>query len=966
MNNQIHIRKHHAGNPLLKTGLALALAMCAAGAMACTGMYAGRKVSADGTVLIGRTVDTSPWTSCHMIRVTPRVENQPGRVYAGMRSGVTWNLPPTTWKFISTPRISSLYRGVMDSACINEKGLAVSGTVTASTNAKTLAADPFVKAGFGEDSLPGLLIQCCATAREAIDLLGRVIAAKGHDNAETYMLADKDEAWYVEVYTGHQWVAVRMPEDKVAVYGNQFMLRSLDLSSADVLHSPGIVSVPEKAGTLVRDAAGNIDLFRSYASPLRDYSNYRTWFGHATFAPGTAGKYAENRPMPMFFAPEKKVSIPDMFELMRSRYEGKGRCPDETGDQNVRVIGTTKQATCHVLSLDSRLPEKTRATMWVCLANAEHSVFMPVNAAVERSAWGYEFDHKDGMFRPDTTLPGVAFRRLCALAEEKRYWYGSKVREYWRAEERRFLREYPAIVAGGDGGRITRYTVAAEEKALADARRMFDELMAYAIQNNRIKGDGSGADFQPAAPYRPKTAGHRTKVLFFFDTEDFTCDESSNAIRDIANILHEEGVRGQFAMVGQLGPFLTEMKRKDVIDALKHHLIGSQTLYHSKHPNIVEYGDIEDYDAAYKRTWEEEKLGFDLLEKALGQRSTWCSVFPGPANSYVGLYVHSKLGSPFFGGGNMSFTPAERDAAWFVNQFHLPYYKKLHLESFIPPNRMVDIPRRLDELATREVVTLYMHPHMALSKRHWDGPNFNPRDPVEWGKWRPTPKRDKMDVAIYYDRFRTLVRALVKDGRFEVTDCERLYKSFARRVPIGKAEVGQIRRSLDRRLGPIASRWCVSDAFQAAVKLLRGEKSHMPGYVYGFLHPPKGVEKATKVKASDLKAVAAKIDLGTFIPPEIEVGGVKIGPADFLYAALEVIDTGADEVTVKPRDQLGPIHQLMPTLATYSMKGGWGLFMDSFEDKYLTARLRLQLWTLWYEPSIEARFTQTAWQGDTE
>ncbi len=31
----------------------------AAAAVACTGMYAGRKVSSDGTVLIGRTVDTA-------------------------------------------------------------------------------------------------------------------------------------------------------------------------------------------------------------------------------------------------------------------------------------------------------------------------------------------------------------------------------------------------------------------------------------------------------------------------------------------------------------------------------------------------------------------------------------------------------------------------------------------------------------------------------------------------------------------------------------------------------------------------------------------------------------------------------------------------------------------------------------------------------------------------------------------
>ena len=43
-----------------------------------------------------------------------------------------------------------------------------------------------------------------------------------------------------------------------------------------------------------------------------------------------------------------------------------------------------------------------------------------------------------------------------------------------------------------------------------------------------------------------------TKVMFFFDTEDFTCDESNDAIRDTAKILTEEGVKGEYNIVGYL------------------------------------------------------------------------------------------------------------------------------------------------------------------------------------------------------------------------------------------------------------------------------------------------------------------------------------------------------------------------------------------------------------------------------
>ena len=82
----------------------------------------------------------------------------------------------------------------------------------------------------------------------------------------------------------------------------------------------------------------------------------------------------------------------------------------------------------------------------------------------------------------------------------------------------------------------------------------------------------------------------RTKVVFFFD---------------IANIFSSEGIRGHFAMIGYLGQKLVEWRRVDVLDALGPHLVGTQTLYHSLHPNITESTDIEDYAKAREIAFEE-------------------------------------------------------------------------------------------------------------------------------------------------------------------------------------------------------------------------------------------------------------------------------------------------------------------------------------------------------------------------
>lgn len=100
-----------------------------------------------------------------------------------------------------------------------------------------------------------------------------------------------------------------------------------------------------------------------------------------------------------------------------------------------------------------------------------------------------------------------------------------------------------------------------------------------------------------------------TKVALFFDTEDYTCDRSNDAIRDIANILKSEGVKGNFNVVGYLAARLLELERHDVIEALRHHVLGTQTLYHSLHPDIAELGDNPSYERAYRDTMAQEAKG---------------------------------------------------------------------------------------------------------------------------------------------------------------------------------------------------------------------------------------------------------------------------------------------------------------------------------------------------------------------
>ena len=75
----------------------------------------------------------------------------------------------------------------------------------------------------------------------------------------------------------------------------------------------------------------------------------------------------------------------------------------------------------------------------------------------------------------------------------------------------------------------------------------------------------------------------------------------------------------------------------------------------------------------------------------------------------------------------------------------------------------------------------------------------------------------------------------------------------------------------------------------------------------------------------------------------IPVGSAVLGPADFLYAALDVL-TGAETATVTPRPQLNDM-SAFPALQRLRMPGTW-VHSPELEDRFLSDRLRLQAWTI--------------------
>ncbi|MBO7721683.1 MAG: C69 family dipeptidase [Kiritimatiellae bacterium] len=498
-----------AGRPARKFSTIAAAALCACGASAaCTGLYVGRDVSADGSVLLARSVDLTAMTKSARIAVTPRVENSPGRVHKGT-SGFSWPLPSTTWKFISTPLLAAEGCGEFASACANEKGLIVTGTVTGHLRPAIARALPPAPNGCAEDNMPSLIAASCADAAGALDLIAAVMAGRGTREPNIYMIADRREAWLVETYTANLWAAMRLPPDKVAAFGNNFILEGYDPKSPDWRAAPEIETAPKSKGLAVYTAEGLLHLYRTYDGPRSFASNIRGWHLRRLIAPGSVAPYADRLEFPLVYRPARKLGAGDLFELLRTRYEGTPWCPDENAREDVRTVGDESQATTHVLSLDPGLPPERSATAWVCHAPTEFSVFLPVANCATAVDAEFSADATNAVRDAfDPSLAADAFRRVAELAQVNRALYGRGVRDFWAAREKELLERWPAVLKRGDVREITGFSAAEQRRAAADARRLAEELMFGIAKNSRSyrwRELAAGPTYTPRTAFEPSS-----------------------------------------------------------------------------------------------------------------------------------------------------------------------------------------------------------------------------------------------------------------------------------------------------------------------------------------------------------------------------------------------------------------------------------------------------------------------------
>ncbi|MCC3237223.1 C69 family dipeptidase, partial [Pediococcus acidilactici] len=214
---------------------------------ACTSVMVGKQASLDGATYISRNEDRLVAIHPKRFLVQPAVSGRQ-EIYKSPYNGLTVPLPESGYRYTSTPNADES-EGPNEEDGFNEKNVGESATESVYANERVLAYDPFVKNGLAEDSMTTLVLPFIDSARDGVRYLGELVKKYGSAEGNGVQFNDADEVWYMEIVTGHQWVAVRIPDDCYAVAANQIAIEDIDFNDPDnYMWADGIQEFVEKHG----------------------------------------------------------------------------------------------------------------------------------------------------------------------------------------------------------------------------------------------------------------------------------------------------------------------------------------------------------------------------------------------------------------------------------------------------------------------------------------------------------------------------------------------------------------------------------------------------------------------------------------------------------------------------------------------------------------------------------------------
>ena len=478
---------------------------------ACCGFIIGRQLTKDGSTLFGRTEDYPyyPNGGKHNKNyvVVEAKKYKEGDQIVDESNGFTYPRAASEMKYTATydSARGDGSNGAFGEHGFNEAGVSMSSTVTAIPNKKVLEKDPLKADGLAEAAMLDVVLPRAKTAREAIELLGKVIQEKGSAEGNTVVVADQKETWYMEILSGHQYVAVKVPEDKYAVFANTYYLGHVDLKDKEnVIASEDVEKVAKEAGNYKTDKDGNFHIAKSYGpEKYAEGDRSRTYAGITLLDPKSKITY-EDEEYELFRSPtdpNKKFTLEDAFALQRNRFEhlnGRFVPDDQIGvkkqgddgtndavrkDQYKYALGNENVIDAHVYQIDPKLPTSFGGKVWLGLGPSRNTPYVPFYGNVQDTYKA--FKPQTATYDPNSWYWTVW--HIDQMAIKNQDIFGKSVQDHWKELEKQWIIEqkarddkYAALKGNEEAAKAAESEVTNE--ALARSERLFGYFKNYEAQ----------------------------------------------------------------------------------------------------------------------------------------------------------------------------------------------------------------------------------------------------------------------------------------------------------------------------------------------------------------------------------------------------------------------------------------------------------------------------------------------------
>lgn len=347
-------------------------------ASACTMIYAGAATTADGTMIFARSEDFANSRN-KLFYYSPAGNHTAGEEYAGCY-GFTWTFTHDSYGYTAfrddngegvegvCPNCGETHAHTpYEAAGTNEMGVSITATETLYPSDAPDAVDPYEDAGIEEAEIVTVVLSEAATAKDAVALLTGIYDTVGANNGSGLIIADAQEAWYIENMSGHEYLAIKLNDTLIFAQPNMSMLGLIDLDDENVIASPTLIETAQKGGFLVGDAEQNtINYALSFCGGSKANARMLNALPYLDPTADTESGYLisnvgdDGQIVPFYtnIKPDHLLTIEDI-----------------QGYYHISNIGYANNLDTHIFQISG---EGAYGTVeWVCMDAAEYGLFVP-------------------------------------------------------------------------------------------------------------------------------------------------------------------------------------------------------------------------------------------------------------------------------------------------------------------------------------------------------------------------------------------------------------------------------------------------------------------------------------------------------------------------------------------------------------------------------------------------------------